>query len=78
MGMQAGRDRLISYQSEDPSPTIPPYWMKENGKTVGDENGARRKANKNGIGPDLETRQSHTIKFKKIIGTLIIIISRYS
>ena len=39
--MQAGRERLASYQSEDPSPTIPTYRMKEEkGKTEGDKKGA--------------------------------------
>ena len=37
---KAGRERLTSYQSEDPSPTIPTHRMKEKGKTVIDKKGA--------------------------------------
>ena len=37
---KAGRGRLTSYQSEDPSPTLPTYrWKEEKGKIVEDKKG---------------------------------------
>ena len=41
------RERLTSYQSEDPSPTVTTHRMKEEkGEIVGDKMGASNKANK--------------------------------
>ena len=38
---KAGRERSTPYQSEDPNPTTPTHWKKEEkGKTVGDKKGA--------------------------------------
>ena len=65
---KAGREPLTPYQSEDPSHTIPlTHRMKEEkGKAVGDKKGVN-------IGPPLETRQSHTIKY----GVTTIVQQRY-
>ena len=49
---KAGRGRLTPYQSEDPSPTLPTDKRKEEKGKIGQQKG---------IGPALETRQSHTI-----------------
>ena len=41
--MQGWERAINTYQSEDPSPTIPTHRMKEEkGKTVGDKNGASK------------------------------------
>ena len=54
---------MTPYQSEDPSPTLPTYRAKEEKvKIVEDKKGESNSAKK-GIGPALETRQSHTIEY---------------
>ena len=61
---KAGRGRLTPYQSEDPSPTLPTYRGKEEkGKIVEDKKRREQLGQQIGIGPALETRQSHTIKY---------------
>ena len=51
---------MTSYQSEDPSPTLPTYTGKEEkGKIVEDKKGETC------IGPALETGQSNTMKQKE-------------
>ena len=52
------------YQSEDPSPTIPTYRQKEEkGKNSMTIAGIEQLRPIKNIGPRLETRQSHTIKY---------------
>ena len=64
---------MTPYQSEDPSPTLPAYRGKEDkGKIVEDKEGEQLGQQK-GIGPGLETRQSHTIKY----GVNQIVLERY-
>ena len=64
MAGKAGRGRLTPYQSEDPSTTLPTYRGKEEkGKIVEDKKSREQLGQPKGIGPDLETRQSHTIKY---------------
>ena len=59
---KAGRGRLTPYQSEDPSSTLPTYRGKEEkGKIV--EKKGEQLGQQKGIGPALETRQYHTIKY---------------
>ena len=54
---------MTPYQSEDPSPTLPTYRGKEEkGKIVEDKKGESNIGQQKGIGPALETRQSHTIE----------------
>ena len=61
---KAVRGRLTPYQSEYPSPTLPTYRGKEvKGKIVEDKKGEQLGQQK-GIGPALETRQSHTIEYE--------------
>ena len=61
----AGRRRLTPYQSEDPSHTLPTYREKEEkGKIVEDIKGEiEQLGQQKGIGPALETRQSHTVEY---------------
>ena len=60
---KAERGRLIPYQFEDPGPTLPAYRGKEEkGKIFEDKKGEPLGPQK-GIGPALETRQSHTIEY---------------
>ena len=60
-----GREREIEpYQSEDPSPTLLTYRLKaENEKIVEDKKRREQLGQHKGIGPALETRQSHTIEY---------------
>ena len=61
---KAGRGRLIPYKSEDPSPTLPTYRRKEEkGKIVEDKKSREQLGQQKGIGPALETHQSHTIEY---------------
>ena len=54
---------MTPYQSEDPSPTLSTYRGKEEkGKIVENKKGEQLGQQK-GIGPALETRQSHTIEY---------------
>ena len=54
---------MTPYQSEDPSPTLPTYRLKEAiGKIVEGKKGEQLGQQK-GIGPALETCQSHTIEY---------------
>ena len=63
--MQGRRGRLTPYQSEDPSPTLPTYRGKEEkGKIVGDKKWREQLGQQKGVGPALETRQSHTIRIR--------------
>ena len=55
---KAGRGRLTPYQSEDPSPRLPTYRGKEEKEKIVED----KKGQSKGIGPALETRQSHTIE----------------
>ena len=67
---KAGRGRLTPYQSEDPSLTLPTYRGKEEKtKIIEDKKRREQLGQQKGIGPALETRQSHTIKYgvKQII-----------
>ena len=60
---KAGRGRLPPYQSEDPSPILPTYRGKEEkGKIVKDKS-REQLGQQKGIGPGIETRQSHTIEY---------------
>ena len=59
---KAGRERLTPYHSKDPSPTIPTHRRKEKkGKTVEDKKRSEQLGQQKGIGPKVESRQSHTI-----------------
>ena len=61
---KAGRGRLTPYQSEDPSPTLPTYRGKEEkGKIFKPQKRTQQLGQQKGIGPALETRQSHTIEY---------------
>ena len=61
---KAGRGRLTPYQSEDPSPTLLTYrGREEKGKIVEDKKRREQLGQQKGIGPALETRQSHTIEY---------------
>ena len=71
---KAGRGRLTPYQSEDSSPTLPTYRGKEEkGKIVDDKKRREELGQQKGIGPALETRQSHTIEY----GVDLIVPERY-
>ena len=60
---QCKAGRSTPCQSEDPSPTLPTYRGKEEkGRIVEDKKGEQLGQQK-GIGPALETRQSHTIEY---------------
>ena len=55
---------MTPYQSKDPSPTLPAYrGNEEKGKIVVDKKGESNYRPIKGIGPALESRQSHTIKY---------------
>ena len=58
---KAGRGRLAPYQPEDPSPTLRTYRGKEEKGKIVEER--EQLGQQKGIGPALETRQSHTIKY---------------
>ena len=61
---KARRGRLTPYQSEHPSSTLPAYRGKEDkGKTVEHKKRREQLGQQKGIGPALETCQSHTIKY---------------
>ena len=48
--IKAGRERLTTFQFEDPSPTIPTHRMKEDKwRTVGDKKGASSVANEKAL-----------------------------
>ena len=65
---------MTPYQSKDPSPTLPTYRGKEEkGKIVEGKKGEQLDQQK-GMGPALEIRQSHTIKY----GVNQIVPERYS
>ena len=50
---------MTSYQSEDPSPTLPTYrGREEKAKLVEDKKRREQLGQQKGIGPALETRQS--------------------
>ena len=59
-----GREREIDTLSvRRPSPTLPTYRGKEEkGKIVEDKKSREQLGQQKGIGPGLETRQSHTIE----------------
>ena len=60
----------MPYQSENPSPIIPTHRKKEEKmKMVEDKNWSEQLGQQKGIGPALETCQSHTIehRVRKII-----------
>ena len=61
-----GRERGNSpYQSEDPSPTLTTHSRKEEkGKIVEDRKMRDQLGQQKGIGPAIETRQSHTIEYR--------------
>ena len=59
-----GRGRLTPHQSEDPTPTPPTHRRKEEkGKTAEVKKKREQLGEQKGIGPALETGQSHTIKY---------------
>ena len=61
---KARRGRLTPYHSEDPSPTLPTYrGKKDKGKMVEDKKRREQLDQQKGIGPALETRNSHTIEY---------------
>ena len=55
---------MTPYQSEDPSPTLPTYrGTEENGNIVEEKKMREQLGQQKGIGPALETVQSHTIEY---------------
>ena len=66
---------MTLFQSEDPSPIVPTYRGKEEKrKIVEDKKRREQLGEQKGIGPALETRQSHTIEY----GVNQIVPERYS
>ena len=55
--------RLTPYQSEDPNPTLPAYRGKEEKEKIARQKRREQLGQHKGIGPALETRQSHTMKY---------------
>ena len=72
--MQGWEKAINTPSVRRPNPTIPTHRMKEEkGKTVGDNKVRMQLGQWTGIGPALETRQSHTIKH----GVTMIVPQRY-
>ena len=60
---KAGRGRLPPHQYEAPSPTLPTYRGKEERENSWRQKSREQLGQQRGIGPGLETRQSHTIEY---------------
>ena len=54
---------MTPYQSEDPSHTLPTYRGKEEKGKIVEDKKREQLGHQRGIGPALETRQSHTIEY---------------
>ena len=54
---------MTPYQSEDPSPTLPTYRGTDEKEKIVEDKKKDQLGQQKGIGPALETRQSHTIEY---------------